>query len=254
MTDKKLNDPAVVWEGVSKTFPGGHQALRGASLGVAAGEVLALLGTSGSGKTTLLKTVNRLVDPTSGVVKVLGKPTTEWESIELRRSIGYVIQDVGLMPHMSVLANVTLVPRLQGTPKLDREARGAELLTLVGLDPKVYGERRPRALSGGQRQRVGVARALAADPALILMDEPFGALDPVTRRELQAEFRDWQQRLGKTVVMVTHDVREALRVADRVALMDQGKVVQWGKPDDFLKRPASDFVRSFFEDEAGAVS
>ena len=248
MTEPQSPDPAVVWTDVRKTFPNGHEALRGVSLSVGRGQVLALLGTSGSGKTTLLKTVNRLTDPTSGTVVVQGKPTSEWDPIALRRSIGYVIQDVGLMPHLNILANVSLVPKLMGTPRKAREDRAAELLSLVGLDPSDYALRRPRELSGGQRQRVGVARALAADPELILMDEPFGALDPVTRRELQAEFRALQTRLKKTVIVVTHDTREAVRIADKLALMADGRLVQVGTADDLTARPASDFVRAFFDD------
>ena len=248
MTEPQSPDPAVVWTDVRKTFPNGHEALRGVSLSVGRGQVLALLGTSGSGKTTLLKTVNRLTDPTSGTVVVQGKPTSEWDPIALRRSIGYVIQDVGLMPHLNILANVSLVPKLMGTPRKAREDRAAELLSLVGLDPSDYALRRPRELSGGQRQRVGVARALAADPELILMDEPFGALDPVTRRELQAEFRALQTRLRKTVIVVTHDTREAVRIADKLALMADGRLVQVGTADDLTARPASDFVRAFFDD------
>jgi osmoprotectant transport system ATP-binding protein len=243
---------AVVWRDVRKTYPNGHEALRGVSLEVAPGEVFALLGTSGSGKTTLLKTVNRLIDPTAGEVIVQGRPTAEWDAIELRRSIGYVIQDVGLMPHLTILANVGLVPRLKGVPKAERDARAEELLGLVGLEPSRFAGLMPRELSGGQRQRVGVARALAADPPIVLMDEPFGALDPVTRRELQDEFRGWQTRLNKTVIVVTHDTREALRIADRLALLDHGRLVQCGTPSDFTERPVSEFVRSFF-DEAGPV-
>lgn len=240
--------PAVSWRNVVKTYPDGHQALGGVSIDVPPGEFFAILGTSGSGKTTLLKTVNRLTDPTGGEVRVRGKATAEWDPIALRRSIGYVIQDAGLMPHLSVLANVGIVPRLLGTPTIERERRASELLSLVGLDPKTYAQRKPRALSGGQRQRVGVARALGADPDIILMDEPFGALDPLTRRELQDEFRALQQRLGKTVILVTHDVREACRIADRLALMDGGKVVQLGTPAEVVDNPANEFARSFFAD------
>ena len=243
---------AVAWRDVSKHYPDGQRALDGVSLEVAPGEALAILGTSGSGKTTLLKTVNRLTDPTSGEVVVGGRATRDWDPIALRRSIGYVIQDVGLMPHMTVLANVGLVPRLQGVPKADRDARAGKLLAMVGLDPARYASRSPRELSGGQRQRVGVARALASEPMIVLMDEPFGALDPITRRELQGEFRGLQRRLGKTVVLVTHDIREACRVADRVALMDSGRLVQVGTPAEVMARPANDFVRSFFA-EAGSV-
>ena len=233
-----------------RAYPNGQHALHNVSLSVAKGEVLALLGTSGSGKTTLLKTVNRLIDPTAGEVVVANKPTEKWDPILLRRSIGYVIQDVGLMPHMTILANVGLVPRLLGTPRKARDERAGELLDLVGLDPARFAHQRPRELSGGQRQRVGVARALAADPAIILMDEPFGALDPrQARRELQDEFRSLQQRLGKTVIVVTHDLSEACRIADNLALMDHGRLVQHGPPDEVRANPATDWVRAFFAQE-----
>ncbi len=212
------------------------------------GEVLAILGTSGSGKTTLLKLVNRLIDPTSGDVLVGGRPTTDWNPIELRRSMGYVIQEAGLMPHMTIQANVGLVPKLKGVGKVERDEAADRCLELVGLDPKLVGSRFPHQLSGGQRQRVGVARALASDPDLILMDEPFGALDPITRREIQDEFRSLQRSLAKTVILVTHDLREACRMADRLALVAKGRLVQYGEPSDFLDRPADDFVRSFFQD------
>jgi osmoprotectant transport system ATP-binding protein len=244
--------PAVAWRDVWKRYPDGHEALRGVSLDVAPGELLAILGTSGSGKTTLLKMVNRLIEPTSGEVVVRGVPTTRWDPIRLRRAIGYVIQEVGLMPHLDIRANVGLVPRLQGQPRAECDARAFERLELVGLDPQRFGALRPHQLSGGQRQRVGVARALAADPDLILMDEPFGALDPITRRELQEEFRGLQRRLGKTVVLVTHDLREASRIADRLALIDHGLLVQHGPPADLRDRPANDFVRSFFEESDAA--
>jgi osmoprotectant transport system ATP-binding protein len=250
MSTDTPSSPAVSWRDVTKVFPDGHAALSGVTLDVAPGEALALLGTSGSGKTTLLKTVNRLTDPTSGEVLVRGLPTHDWDPIALRRSIGYVIQDVGLLPHLSVLANVGIVPRIGGAPRSNWEPRAEELLRMVGLDPSTHGRRRPRELSGGQRQRVGVARALAADPDLVLMDEPFGALDPITRRELQEEFRALQRRLGKSVIVVTHDVREAFRLADRIALMDHGRLVQVGTPEEVVARPAGGFVRSFLE-EAG---
>jgi osmoprotectant transport system ATP-binding protein len=239
---------AVAWRDVRKVFDDGHRALDGVSLEARRGEVLAILGTSGSGKTTLLKLVNRLIDPTSGEVLVGNRPTTAWDPIELRRSMGYVIQEAGLMPHMTIRANVGLVPKLKGVNKLSRDEAADRCLGLVGLSPKVVGERFPHQLSGGQRQRVGVARALASDPDLILMDEPFGALDPITRREVQDEFRALQRDLGKTVILVTHDLREACRMADRLALVAQGRLVQYGEPADFLERPADDFVRSFFQD------
>jgi osmoprotectant transport system ATP-binding protein len=237
---------------VSNVYPGGHEALSDVTLEVARGEVLAVLGTSGSGKTTLLKTVNRLVEPTSGEVLVEGRPTSAWDPIELRRSIGYVIQEGGLMPHLTVLANVALVPVLKGVPRRDAESAARARLELVGLPPERFATQLPHQLSGGQRQRVGVARALAAEPGLVLMDEPFGALDPITRRELQDEFRALQARLGKTVIVVTHDIREACRIADRLALMDRGRLVQQGPPRDFLEHPSTPFAREFFR-EAEAV-
>jgi osmoprotectant transport system ATP-binding protein len=244
---------AVSWRAVRKTFPGGHEALRGVSLEVRRGEVLAILGTSGSGKTTLLKLANRLTEPTAGEVVVQGVSTADWDPIELRRATGYVIQEVGLMPHLDILANVGLVLRLRGVPRPERDAAARTRLELVGLDPGRFAALFPHHLSGGQRQRVGVARALAADPELILMDEPFGALDPVTRRELQDEFRALQRRLGKTVVCVTHDIREACRIADRLALVDHGALVQQGTPVDFLERPASPLVRSFFQEAESVI-
>jgi osmoprotectant transport system ATP-binding protein len=245
-------EPAVAWNAVRKAYPDGHEALREVSLDVAPGDCLVILGTSGSGKTTLLKMVNRLIEPTSGVVTVRGRPTSEWDPIALRRSIGYVIQDVGLMPHMTILANVGLVLRVQGQSRTVRDAKARAHLELVGLDPARYAGLWPHELSGGQRQRVGVARALAAETDLILLDEPFGALDPITRRELQDEFRGLQRRLGKTVVFVTHDIREACRIGDRLALMDRGRLVQYGRAAELMEHPADDFVRSFFL-EAQAV-
>jgi osmoprotectant transport system ATP-binding protein len=249
---KSERAPAVAWRDVRKAYPDGHEALQGVNLEVAPGSCLAILGTSGSGKTTLLKMVNRLIEPTSGTVEVRGRATTEWDAIALRRSIGYVIQDVGLMPHMSILQNVGLVLRVQGKTRAEREELARTHLELVGLEPGRFGRLWPHQLSGGQKQRVGVARALAADPDLILMDEPFGALDPITRRELQDEFRGLQRRLGTTVVFVTHDIREACRVGDRLALMDRGRLVQYGAAAELLENPADDFVRSFFR-EAEAV-
>lgn len=244
--------PAVAWRDVTKRYPNGHAALDGVSLEVADGHCQAILGTSGSGKTTLLKLVNRLIDPTAGEVRVRGRPTSEWDPIELRRSIGYVIQEAGLMPHLDVRANIGLGLQVRGRPAAERRARADALLERVGLDPARIGPLRPGQLSGGQRQRVGVARALAAEPDLILMDEPFGALDPITRRELQAEFDALRRRLGTTVVIVTHDIREAFALADRLAVVDRGRLVQEGTPEELLAAPASPFVESFLADARAA--
>jgi osmoprotectant transport system ATP-binding protein len=230
---------------VRKRYPSGAEALDGVSLSVDEGRVLVLLGTSGSGKTTALKTINALVRPDAGEVLVLGRDVRAWDPIDLRRRIGYVIQEAGLLPHLTVAANVELVPRLLGWAADRRQARGRELLALVGLDPDRHGSLAPAELSGGERQRVGLARALGADPALLLMDEPFGALDPLTRRRLQDEFKQLQQRLGKTVVLVTHDVREALRLADEIAVMDHGRVLQRGDPATLREAPAPGFVADF---------
>jgi osmoprotectant transport system ATP-binding protein len=236
---------AVELADVRKRYPTGAVALDGVSLRVEEGRVLVLLGTSGSGKTTALKTVNRLVEPDAGRVTVLGREVTAWDPIALRRSIGYVIQEAGLLPHMTVAQNVALVPLLLGWPEERRAARVRELLTLVGLDPERFAPLLPRQLSGGERQRVGLARALAADPPLLLMDEPFGALDPLTRRRLQEEFKELQGRLRKSVVLVTHDVPEALRLADEVAVMDGGRVLQRGTPREIRDAPQPGFVRDF---------
>ncbi len=212
---------------------GGRDVVRGLTLDVRRGEVLALLGRSGSGKTTTLRVINALVTPSAGEVRFEGRPTAAWESHRLRRRIGYVIQDVGLFPHFTVARNVALVPRLEGWEPARVRARVEELLVLVGLEPAAFLERRPRELSGGQRQRVGLARALAADPPLLLLDEPFASLDPLTRAELQREFAALVARLGTTAVFVTHDVREALRLAGRIALFAAGEVVWLGTPAEF---------------------
>ena len=204
------------------------------TLEVQSGETLVLLGKSGAGKTTALKLINRLLEPTRGDVLVEGRSTRVWDPIALRRRIGYVIQEIGLLPHFTVEENVGLVPRLEGWPKDRIHGRVMEMLRLVGLEPSTFAKRYPRALSGGQRQRVGVARALAADPRLLLMDEPFGALDPVTRVDLQQQFRDLHQRLGKTVVFVTHDLREAIFLGTRIALLDEGRLTGVFSPDEFL--------------------
>jgi osmoprotectant transport system ATP-binding protein len=243
--------PAVVLSEVRKRYPTGTEALRGVSFEVPAGAVLVLLGTSGSGKTTALKTINGLVAPDSGSVSALGQDVARADRIALRRRIGYVIQEAGLLPHLTVAENVGLVPELLGWPQERRRERTHEMLGLVRLDSDRFSALRPAQLSGGERQRVGLARALAADPPLLLMDEPFGALDPLTRRRIQDDFRDLQGRLGKTVVLVTHDVPEALRLGDEVAVMDQGIVVQRGRPREIREAPEPGFVRDFIEASLG---
>ena len=199
------------------------------------GEALILLGRSGSGKTTTMKLINGLLAPTGGEVRVQGRSTKDWDLIKLRRTIGYVIQEVGLFPHFTIARNVGLVPALEGWNPKQIKARVYELLQLVGLDPVQFGDRYPHELSGGQRQRVGVARAIAADPPILLMDEPFGALDPITRLELQQEFHRLQQQLNKTVIFVTHDIQEAFVLASRIGLMETGRLVVLETPREFLK-------------------
>ena len=216
---------AVSFHEAGYALPGNRWLVRDLTLTVGRTETLVLVGRSGAGKTTALKLVNRLLDPTAGTIHVEGRPTVDWNAVELRRRTGWVIQEVGLFPHMSVRRNVGLVPELLGWDRERIDSRVDELLDVVGLPPAEYADRRPHQLSGGQRQRVGVARALAADPPLLLLDEPFGALDPITRAELQREFRDLVRRLGKAALFVTHDLREALTVGDRVGVMDDGRLV-----------------------------
>jgi len=227
------SEPAIEFRNVGYRPNGSSEILHELNLSISTGETVVLLGRSGSGKTTSLKLINDLVSPTAGEVVVEGRPTRAWDIIRLRRRIGYVIQDVGLFPHFTVERNITLIPRLEGWPADRIHTRFQELLALVGLDPKLA-PRYPRELSGGQRQRVGVARALAADPPILLMDEPFGALDPITRADLQNEFAALQKSLSKTVVFVTHDVREALLLSDRIALMEGGRLITLCTPQEFL--------------------
>ena len=235
-------------EAVRKVYPDGHVGLRDVSLSVDHGTTLALIGPSGCGKTTTLKMINRLLTPTAGRVYVDGRDTAELDPIDLRRGMGFVVQDAGLFPHLTALGNVEIVPRLLGWPPDRCRARARELFTLTGLDFATQAGRYPAQLSGGQRQRVGLARALAADPPIVLMDEPFGALDPITRRRLQDEFLTLKGHLRKTMVLVTHDVEEAFRLADRVAVLDDGAVAQVGTPAEIRAAPASSFVAAFIGD------
>ena len=221
----------VQFEDAAFGYPHSAQVLDRFTLSIARGEVVVLVGRSGAGKSTILKLVNRLILPTSGVVRVEGRDTSEWDGIRLRRRVGYVIQDAGLFPHMTVEENVGLVPRLERWPADRTRARAHALLELVGLPPATFAARRPSELSGGQRQRVGVARALAVDPPILLMDEPFGALDPVTRVELRREFVRIQQQLKTTVILVTHDMGEAFALAHRIGVLDAGGLVVCDSPE-----------------------
>jgi len=232
-----MSDLAIEFRDVSLTRPNGARALDHFSLNVQAGEVLALVGRSGAGKTTVIKLVNRLLDADAGAVLVEGRDTREWDPIALRRRVGYVLQEIGLFPHMTVAGNVAVVPALERWTPERTAARVRELLDLVGLAPQQYAARWPDELSGGQRQRVGVARALAADPPVLLMDEPFGALDPMTRAELRAEFRAIQQKLRKTVIIVTHDMAEAFALGDRVGVIGDGRLVACDTPAALAASP-----------------
>lgn len=236
-----LQDNQIVVEFHNVTFSRNNRPLvSNLNFSIHRGEALILLGRSGSGKTTTMKLINRLFIPTQGEVLFDSIPTTQWNEIKLRRKIGYVIQETGLFPHFTVERNVGLVPSLEGWKPKEIKMRVYELLDLVGLDPDRFAQRFPHELSGGQRQRVGVARALAADPPVLLMDEPFGALDPITRLELQQEFKRLQQELGKTVVFVTHDIQEAFVLASRIGLMHGGELIVLGTPEDFVRSQHSE--------------
>ncbi|MDI3497962.1 betaine/proline/choline family ABC transporter ATP-binding protein [Archaeoglobus sp.] len=244
MIFKRIED--VVLENVSKRY-GNFFAVRELNLTVEGGELLALIGPSGSGKTTTLRMINRLVEPDEGRVLINGQDISEIDAVRLRRNIGYVIQQIGLFPHMKVWENIGLIPKLEGWEEEKIRQRVDELLKLVDL-PIEFAERYPWQLSGGQQQRVGLARALALNPPLLLMDEPFGALDPILRKQLQEEFARIKEELGKTIVFVTHDVEEAFRLGDRIAIMNEGRLVQVGEPEELIINPANEFV----EDITGA--
>lgn len=241
----------IRFENVTKRYADGTVAVDDLTFEVAEGELITLVGPSGCGKTTTMKMVNRLIEPTSGRIHVDGSDISGVDPVQLRRRIGYVIQQVGLFPHKTVLDNTATVPHLLGTSRAKARARAAELLELVGLDPAVHGGRYPEQLSGGQRQRVGVARALAADPPVLLMDEPFGAVDPVVREHLQNEFLKLQSQVRKTILFVTHDIEEAVRLGDRIAVYGEGRIEQFDAPAAVLGAPASDYVADFVGADRG---
>lgn len=251
---KKGGVKMIRFDNVSKVFPGGFKALDDISLHIDEGELFVLIGPSGCGKTTTMKMINRLNEPSQGKVWIDNKDISKEDPVELRRNIGYVIQNIGLLPHMTIGENVALVPKLKKMNASVYQQKVDDLLTMVGLDPNVYRDRYPAELSGGQQQRVGVIRALAAEPPIILMDEPFSALDPISREQLQDELVRLQQEIKKTIVFVTHDMDEALKIADRICLMQDGKIVQANTPEYILRHPANDFVRSFIgEDRLNAA-
>ncbi|MGG4267716.1 betaine/proline/choline family ABC transporter ATP-binding protein [Peribacillus simplex] len=235
-------------ENVSKIYKGGKKAVKNISLDIKKGEFICFIGPSGCGKTTTMKMINRLIEPSEGKILINGENIMDKDPVELRRQIGYVIQQIGLFPHMTILENITLVPKLLKWNDQKKKERALELLQLVDMGPE-YLERYPYELSGGQQQRIGVLRALASNPPLILMDEPFGALDPITRDALQEEFKNLQRTLDKTIVFVTHDMDEAIKLADRIVILKAGEIVQVGTPDEILRYPANEFVEEFIGKE-----
>ncbi|WP_258171109.1 ABC transporter ATP-binding protein [Paenibacillus sp. R14(2021)] len=239
---------AVVFRAVDKSFGSGY-VLQNFDLDIPAGKIVTLIGPSGSGKTTILKMINRLVEPNAGTIVVNGSDVSKIDPVLLRRSIGYVIQQIGLFPHMTIEDNLTVVPRLKGQRKKSMAALTAQLLELIGLDYGEFRHRYPHELSGGQQQRIGVARALAADPSIVLMDEPFSALDPISRVQLQNELMKLNQTVKKTIVFVTHDIEEALKIADQIVLLKNGKLVRSCTPDQLVTEPADAFVREFVGEE-----
>ncbi|MBA2443744.1 MAG: betaine/proline/choline family ABC transporter ATP-binding protein [Nocardioidaceae bacterium] len=239
-------------QGVGKTYAGGTVAVRELDLDIPRGELVTLVGPSGCGKSTTLKMINRLIEPTTGRIELDGEDVTDIDAVQLRRRIGYVIQQIGLFPHQTIRSNVATIPKLLGWDRTQTRSRVDELLDTMGLDPETFGDRYPHSLSGGQRQRVGVARALAADPAVLLMDEPFGAVDPVVRGRLQDQFLAIQENLAKTVVLVTHDIEEAVRLGDRVAVFEPGgRLAQYDTPSRVLGAPADEFVAEFVGADRG---
>lgn len=235
----------IQFKSVTKTYDDGHQVLKNLNLTINKGEITVLIGPSGCGKTTTMKLINRLISPSSGTISINNNNIATIDPIKLRRTIGYVIQNIGLFPHLTIAQNIAVVPRLLKWEKAAIEKRVNELLKMVGLDPDIYRDRYPSELSGGQQQRVGVVRALAANPMVILMDEPFSALDPISREQLQDELVKLQQEIKTTIVFVTHDMDEAIKIADTIVIMKDGEIVQSGTPEQILRYPANDFVKAF---------
>jgi len=240
----------IEYENVAKSYQDSVYAVSGFSLSLAKGELLVIIGPSGCGKTTVLRMLNRLVEPTSGRILLHGEDIRSLDAIALRRRMGYVIQQVGLFPHMTVLENIAVVPDILGWPLEKQHSRALELLQLIDMSPERFGGRYPHQLSGGQQQRVGVLRALAADPEVILMDEPFGAVDPMTRAKLQQELKALHNRLNKTIILVTHDIGEAFLLADRILLMREGRILQLGNPEELLTHPTDPFVTDYLQSQS----
>lgn len=239
----------IKFENVSKVYNDGFKAVDSVSFEIPEGEFLVIIGPSGSGKSTTMKMINRMIPHTTGTISIDGKDINKLNAAELRRGIGYVIQQIGLFPHYTIEKNIAIVPQLKGWSAEDTKKRVKELLEMVGLDPEIFSNRYPKELSGGQQQRIGVARALASNPDIILMDEPFGALDPITREQLQGELISLQQKLKKTIIFVTHDMDEALKLGDRIAIMKDGNLLQLDTPEKILREPASGFVEEFIGKE-----
>ena len=239
----------IEFKNVTKVYEDGTEAIKGITLTIPEGKLVALIGPSGCGKTTTMKMINKLITPSSGSIFINGNDISNQDEVDLRRNIGYVIQRIGLLPHMTIEENISLIPKLKGWKKDQYESRVDELMNLVGLEPHIYRKRYPLELSGGQQQRVGVIRALAAEPPIILMDEPFSALDPISREQLQDELKGIQNTIHKTIIFVTHDIDEALKIADEIAVMKDGKIEQIATPSELLSAPANDFVRSFIGEE-----
>ncbi|KIL45318.1 ABC transporter ATP-binding protein [Jeotgalibacillus soli] len=239
----------ITFKNVKKTFDDGTEAIKGIDLHIEEGQLVALIGPSGCGKTTTMKMINKLINLTSGQITIDGEDISSKKEVELRRNIGYVIQRIGLFPHMTIEENVSLIPKLKGFKKSEYEEKVEQLLKLVGLEPSIFKKRYPLELSGGQQQRVGVVRALAGEPPIILMDEPFSALDPISREQLQEELKELQRTIKKTIVFVTHDMDEALKLADKIVVMRDGVIEQTASPQELVENPANEFVRSFIGED-----